>query len=57
MKIILDNQMESPYYQRVEIEGNGEDIWAYGDIIKQALLGIGFHPNSVKELFGEEEEE
>jgi hypothetical protein len=56
MKIIIDNQMESPYHQRVEIEGDGEDIWAYGEIIKQALLGLGFHPNNIKELFNEEEE-
>jgi len=56
MKIILDNQADSPYHQKVEIEGDGEDINAAGDLIKQALLGMGFHPDSVKELFNEEEE-
>lgn len=47
----LDNNMKS------EITGEGVDIWEVGELIKYALLGIGFHPKSVKDLFNESEEE
>jgi len=41
---------------KAEISGEGSDIWSVGELIKQALLGIGYHPDTVKDLFNEEEE-
>jgi len=31
----------------------GEDIFEVCELLKQALLGMGYHPNSVKEGFNE----
>lgn len=30
-------------------------IWGYATLIKQALVGIGFHPENVDDLFNDEE--
>jgi len=32
----------------------GPTISEVGDILRQALLGVGFHPDNVKDLFAEE---
>ena len=31
-------------------------IWGYATLIKQALVGIGFHPENVDDLFAGDEE-
>lgn len=51
MRIEIDNQLEHPFHSKVIIETDSEDIWSIGEDIKQALLGMGFHPDNVKELF------
>jgi hypothetical protein len=56
MKIILDDQQPEPFHTKVEIEGSASDIWGVGELIKQALLGMGYHPNTVRNLFYEEDE-
>lgn len=44
--------------RRIEIQEPGQEynIYELGEVIKQLLLAIGYHPNSVDELFGVEQE-
>jgi hypothetical protein len=59
MRIEFDNQCDHPYNLKCIIEtgkNSGEDIWQIGELLKQALLGIGYHPDTVNLLFPEEEE-
>ncbi len=44
-------------YRRVSIQVPGSDIDSEGmkdGVFKPLMLAIGFHPNNVNELFGEE---
>jgi len=50
MKVILE---EDGLIATVE-DKNAVDIWQVGVLLKQALLGIGFHPKTVDEIFDEE---
>jgi hypothetical protein len=59
MKITLDNQGEGEYRLVCTIETGrwDEDIWEAGELIKQALLGIGYQLKTVQSLFNEEEDD
>lgn len=54
MKITLDNQLEQPYNQIVTIEGSAETLTEAMELIRQALLGLGYHSESIKDYFGED---
>lgn len=54
MKIILDDEQDAPHKCRVEIIGDGEDAADLVQLFKQAMLGMGFHPDTVKEWFPDE---
>jgi len=54
MMITLDNQQEKPYNIQIQLIGDAEEIVEVMDLIKQALMGYGFHPESIKEYFGDE---
>lgn len=43
-----------PLSVQIERDGVDHNLEVMGQMIEQALLGIGFHPDSVAELFGEQ---
>ena len=58
MKIELTQYHEGKEETHIILNSNqeDEDIFAVCQLFKQALVGIGYHPDSVKEAFNEEEE-
>ena len=55
MKIELTQYHGGEPETSVVINSNSkdEDIFEVCELLKQALLGMGYHPNSVKEAFNE----
>ena len=55
MKIELTQYHDAEPKTSVVINSNSEDedIFEVCELLKQALLGMGYHPNSVKEGFNE----
>jgi hypothetical protein len=49
MKVTIETEFE-----KCTVEGDGVDMHDTVQLIKQALLGVGFHPETVKEYFEEE---
>ena len=39
----------------IETEGDGFNIWEIGEYLQRLLISAGYHPDNVKELFGEDE--
>lgn len=52
MKITLEQYGEKI---TIETENKGLTIWEIGEYLKRLLISAGYHPNNVKELFGDEE--
>lgn len=50
----MDNQLEVPFNLKITLESSDDTIWDVGGLIKQALLGMGYHSESVSDLFNEE---
>lgn len=49
MKITIEHEC-----QKITLEDEKAiNIWAVKNLIRQAVLGLGFHPNNVDEAFGE----
>lgn len=59
MRIEIDDQNDQPYNTKCVVEtgkNSEENIWEIAQLLKQVLLGIGFHPESIDEIFVKEEE-
>jgi hypothetical protein len=58
MKIELTEDSGDGKINTVIIDSHtwGEDIFEVCELLRQALLGIGFHPDSVKEGFNDSED-
>lgn len=49
--------IESEYTKSTIQSYDAEDINDLREVIRGAVIGVGFHPDTVKELFGENLEE